>query len=119
MHVILDREQFQLGSLSHFLNQRCRRYRDLPQFPEIPPDPSMRNTTDVEEMNDDIQKIHETEDDESEEGDFYSDDEEESEKDESDEEKVWSCVSNGNELKQKGILKMDLLLQLIVKLQME
>uniref|UniRef100_A0A0R3RPX4 AP-3 complex subunit beta n=1 Tax=Elaeophora elaphi TaxID=1147741 RepID=A0A0R3RPX4_9BILA len=81
-----DREQFQLGSLSHFLNQRCRRYRDLPQFPEIAPDPSVRNTNQVE-INDDIQVIHETEDDESDEEDFYSDDEEQSEKgEESDEE---------------------------------
>ncbi|VDK68141.1 unnamed protein product [Litomosoides sigmodontis] len=75
-----DREQFQLGSLSHFLNQRCKRYRDLPQFPEIPPDPSMRNTTELEEMNDGTEKIHEMEEDESE--DFYSDDEESDEDDE-------------------------------------
>ncbi|CAG9540238.1 unnamed protein product [Cercopithifilaria johnstoni] len=80
-----DREQFQLGSLSHFLNQRCRRYRDLPQFPEIAPDPSVRNTNQIEEINDDMRVIHETEDDESEEEDFYSDDEQ-SEKEESDEE---------------------------------
>ncbi|VDK64530.1 unnamed protein product [Onchocerca ochengi] len=81
-----DREQFQLGSLSHFLNQRCRRYRDLPQFPEIAPDPSMRNMCQMEEISDDMRDIHETENDESEE-DFYSDDEELSQKEEeSDEE---------------------------------
>uniref|UniRef100_A0A158R5Y3 AP-3 complex subunit beta n=1 Tax=Syphacia muris TaxID=451379 RepID=A0A158R5Y3_9BILA len=37
-----DREQFQLGTLSHFLNQRCNRYIDLPNFPEVAPDPSLR-----------------------------------------------------------------------------
>ncbi|VBB27004.1 unnamed protein product [Acanthocheilonema viteae] len=80
-----DLEQFQLGSLSHFLNQRCRRYRDLPQFPEIPPDSSMRNAGQMGEISDDMRVIHETEDDESEE-DFYSDDEEQSEEEENDEE---------------------------------
>ncbi|VDM09639.1 unnamed protein product [Wuchereria bancrofti] len=79
------REQFQLGSLSHFLNQRCRRYRDLPQFPEIAPDPSMRNTNQLEEISNDMRVIGGIEDDESEEDDFYSDDEEQSEKEESDE----------------------------------
>ncbi|VDO29317.1 unnamed protein product [Onchocerca flexuosa] len=82
-----DREQFQLGSLSHFLNQRCRRYRDLPQFPETAPDSSMRNISQMEEISNDMQDSHETEDDESEEEDFYSDDEELSQKEEeSDEE---------------------------------
>uniref|UniRef100_F1KVB7 AP-3 complex subunit beta n=1 Tax=Ascaris suum TaxID=6253 RepID=F1KVB7_ASCSU len=40
-----EREQFQLGTLSHYLNQRCARYRDLPQFPEVAPDPSVRRST--------------------------------------------------------------------------
>lgn len=31
-----------MGTLSHFLNQRCARYRDLPPFPEVTPDPSVR-----------------------------------------------------------------------------
>ncbi|EPB66627.1 adaptin region [Ancylostoma ceylanicum] len=29
-----EREQFQLGTLSHVLNQRCVRYHDLPNFPQ-------------------------------------------------------------------------------------
>ncbi|PIO66490.1 adaptin region [Teladorsagia circumcincta] len=29
-----EREQFQLGTLSHALNQRCARYQDLPNFPQ-------------------------------------------------------------------------------------
>uniref|UniRef100_A0A1I8EB67 AP-3 complex subunit beta n=1 Tax=Wuchereria bancrofti TaxID=6293 RepID=A0A1I8EB67_WUCBA len=85
LSTFANREQFQLGSLSHFLNQRCRRYRDLPQFPEIAPDPSMRNTNQLEEISNDMRVIGGIEDDESEEDDFYSDDEEQSEKEESDE----------------------------------
>ncbi|ETN85564.1 adaptin region, partial [Necator americanus] len=30
-----EREQFQLGTLSHVLNQRCVRYHDLPNFPQV------------------------------------------------------------------------------------
>lgn len=37
------REQFQLGSLSHYLNMRANGYHDLPNFPEVPPDTSVRN----------------------------------------------------------------------------
>lgn len=95
LDTILDREQFQLGSLSHFLNQRCRRYRDLPQFPQIAPDPSMRNTNQLEEINNDMRVIDEIENDESEEDDFYSDDEEQSEEEESDEYEVYSCLPHG------------------------
>ncbi|MFH4978894.1 hypothetical protein AB6A40_005603 [Gnathostoma spinigerum] len=40
-----DRDQFQLGSLSHLLNQRCAHYRDLPPFPEVAPDPSVRSSS--------------------------------------------------------------------------
>lgn len=38
-----DRDQFQLGTLSHFLNQRCAEYQDLDEFPDVAPDPSVRN----------------------------------------------------------------------------
>lgn len=37
------REQFQLGSLSHYLNIRATGYHDLPMFPELAPDSSVRN----------------------------------------------------------------------------
>lgn len=77
-----------MGSLSHFLNQRCRRYRDLPQFPEIPPDPSIRNTSQIEEIDNDTQIIHETENDESEGENFYSDEEQSEKEEESDEDEV-------------------------------
>lgn len=37
------REQFQLGSLSHYLNVRATGYHDIPDFPEVPTDSSVRN----------------------------------------------------------------------------
>lgn len=36
------REKYQLGSLSHYLNMRATGYHDLPDFPEIAPDSSVR-----------------------------------------------------------------------------
>lgn len=35
-------EQFQLGSLSHYLNARANGYQDLPPFPEVAPDSNAR-----------------------------------------------------------------------------
>ncbi|XP_053697786.1 AP-3 complex subunit beta-2 isoform X1 [Sabethes cyaneus] len=35
--------QFQLGSLSHYLNIKANGYQDLPSFPQIAPDNSVRN----------------------------------------------------------------------------
>ncbi|KAI4503874.1 hypothetical protein M0802_001277 [Mischocyttarus mexicanus] len=35
--------EFQLGTLSHYLNMPCAGYRSLPSFPEVAPDPSVRN----------------------------------------------------------------------------
>ncbi|KAL0271642.1 UNVERIFIED_CONTAM: hypothetical protein PYX00_008670 [Menopon gallinae] len=37
------REQFQLGSLSHYIDSRSNGYHELPPFPEVAPDPSVRN----------------------------------------------------------------------------
>lgn len=37
------REQFQLGSLSHYLNARATGYHDIPDFPEVAPDSSVRH----------------------------------------------------------------------------
>ena len=39
----VDREEFQMGSLSHYINARAHGYQDLPGFPETPSDPSVRN----------------------------------------------------------------------------
>ena len=38
-----DREVYQLGSMSHYLNSRAPGYQDLPDYPETAPDPSVRN----------------------------------------------------------------------------
>ncbi len=32
-----------MGSLSHYINARANGYHDLPSFPEIQPDPTVRN----------------------------------------------------------------------------
>lgn len=40
---IVDREEFQMGSLSHYINARANGYHDLPSFPEVQPDPTVRN----------------------------------------------------------------------------
>ena len=36
------RDEYQLGSLSHFINARAVGYQDLPTYPTVPPDPSVR-----------------------------------------------------------------------------
>eukprot|EP00062_Callorhinchus_milii_P021894 gi/632979090/ref/XP_007906275.1/ PREDICTED: AP-3 complex subunit beta-2 isoform X1 [Callorhinchus milii] len=38
-----DRDHFQLGSLSHLLNSKTGGYQELPDWPEVAPDPSVRN----------------------------------------------------------------------------
>ena len=38
-----DREAYQLGSMSHYLNSRAPGYQDLPEYPETAPSPSVRN----------------------------------------------------------------------------
>ncbi|KAK3599723.1 hypothetical protein CHS0354_037195 [Potamilus streckersoni] len=38
-----DRDQFQLGTLSHVINKRSTGYQELPDWPEVEPDPSVRN----------------------------------------------------------------------------
>uniref|UniRef100_H3CSP9 AP-3 complex subunit beta n=1 Tax=Tetraodon nigroviridis TaxID=99883 RepID=H3CSP9_TETNG len=39
----IDRDHFQLGSLSHLLNAKAGGYQELPDWPETAPDPSVRN----------------------------------------------------------------------------
>lgn len=79
-----DREQFQLGTLSHFLNQRCNRYKDLPAFPEVAPDPSLRRSSSKTlDVITDEQLLHgDVKPDE----DFYFDEEENDEKEDTEEE---------------------------------
>ena len=38
-----DRDQYQLGTLSHIINTRATGYQQLPDWPEVAPDPSVRN----------------------------------------------------------------------------
>ncbi|RZF39219.1 hypothetical protein LSTR_LSTR010313 [Laodelphax striatellus] len=42
-----DRECFQLGSLSHYIDTRAAGYHDLPDFPQVAPDPSVRDVPDA------------------------------------------------------------------------
>lgn len=39
----VDRDQFQLGTLSHFINARAAGYKELPDFPAVAPDPTVRS----------------------------------------------------------------------------
>ncbi|XP_061476107.1 AP-3 complex subunit beta-1 isoform X2 [Rhineura floridana] len=43
-----DREHFQLGTLSHTLNMKANGYMELSNWPEIAPDPSVRNVEVIE-----------------------------------------------------------------------
>ena len=38
-----DRDQYQLGTLSHIINARTTGYQQLPDWPEVAPDPTVRN----------------------------------------------------------------------------
>ncbi|KAH3752044.1 hypothetical protein DPMN_186652 [Dreissena polymorpha] len=38
-----DRDQYQLGTLSHMINSRATGYQQLPEWPEVAPDPAVRN----------------------------------------------------------------------------
>ncbi|XP_025190462.1 AP-3 complex subunit beta-2 isoform X2 [Melanaphis sacchari] len=38
----VDREEYQMGSLSHYINSRAIGYQDLPQFPDLPTDSNVR-----------------------------------------------------------------------------
>ncbi|CEF67653.1 Ruby [Strongyloides ratti] len=42
-----DRELYQLGTLSHLLNQKCSNYKELPEFCEVQPDPCARKDPEI------------------------------------------------------------------------
>lgn len=44
----IDRDRFQLGSLSHTLNTKASGYLELSDWPEVAPDPSVRNVEVIE-----------------------------------------------------------------------
>lgn len=46
----IGRENFQLGTMSHYLNMRVNRYQDLPDFPSTVPDCSVRNVESPNEV---------------------------------------------------------------------
>ena len=41
--LLLDRDHYQLGTLSHIINTRATGYQQLPEWPEDAPDPTVRN----------------------------------------------------------------------------
>ncbi|KAK0178208.1 hypothetical protein PV328_002181 [Microctonus aethiopoides] len=85
--------QYQLGTLSHYLDMPCAGYRPLPEFPETAPDPSVRNVAESELTQDHFyrsrDKRHGRKEKKIKEKSFYSEDEstpaDESEDDESSE----------------------------------
>ncbi|XP_076039597.1 adaptor related protein complex 3 subunit ruby isoform X2 [Oratosquilla oratoria] len=79
-----DRDQFQLGTLSHLINARAVGYQDLPGFPDVPPDPSVRNVEVPEPWIDRPHKATTKKSKTPKSKAFYSDDEEESHEEESD-----------------------------------
>lgn len=92
-----ERDQFQLGSLSHVLNQRCTKYIDLPEFPATSSDPLLRkeahaptelklDDSEEEEEDDDDEEEDEEEEDEDEEADEEEDEDDDEDQDEEDEE---------------------------------
>lgn len=46
-----DRDRFQLGTLSHTLNTKATAYLELSNWPEVAPDPSVRNVEVIEPVN--------------------------------------------------------------------
>lgn len=42
-HFSSDRDQFQLGTLSHIMNTKATGYQELPEWPETAPDTTLRN----------------------------------------------------------------------------
>lgn len=61
--------QFQLGTLSHYLDMPCSGYRSLPPFPDVPPDPSVRDV--AEPLPQDILPLGKKERKEKKKEDFY------------------------------------------------
>jgi AP-3 complex subunit beta len=43
INLFSDSDQFQLGTLSHAINIKVNGYKNLPDFPTVAPDPTVRN----------------------------------------------------------------------------
>ncbi|XP_008101130.2 AP-3 complex subunit beta-1 isoform X1 [Anolis carolinensis] len=76
-----DREHFQLGTLSHTLNMKANGYLELSDWPEIAPDPSVRNVEIIESAKEWPSILGKTKKEKPSER-FYSESEEEEEDDE-------------------------------------
>ncbi|KAF7997154.1 hypothetical protein HCN44_005431 [Aphidius gifuensis] len=53
--------QYQLGTLSHYLDMSCNGYRQLPDFPDTPPDPTVRDVAEpvsAHELRDNNKRHH-------------------------------------------------------------
>ncbi|KHN77926.1 AP-3 complex subunit beta-1 [Toxocara canis] len=101
-----EREHFQLGTLSHYLNQRCARYRDLQPFPEVAPDPSARRSAndanakfleDIPANNEQINYSEEEEDEDEDEEESSEEDEEQSDEGQDEQEEETSDEEENEE----------------------
>ncbi|CAD6234241.1 GSCOCG00007677001-RA-CDS [Cotesia congregata] len=67
--------QYQLGTLSHYLDMPCAGYRPLPDFPEVAPDPSVRDVAEpIDVTHPPREKRHNKKDKKVKEKSFYSED---------------------------------------------
>ncbi|XP_035766215.1 AP-3 complex subunit beta-1-like [Neolamprologus brichardi] len=78
-----DRDRYQLGTLSHSLNLKATGYQELPDWPAVAPDHSVRNVEIVEPLRESAPIVGKTKQPKSDDK-FYSDDEDEKEEEESD-----------------------------------
>ncbi|XP_006804829.1 AP-3 complex subunit beta-1, partial [Neolamprologus brichardi] len=78
-----DRDRYQLGTLSHSLNLKATGYQELPDWPAVAPDQSVRNVEIVEPLSESAPIVGKTKQPKSDDK-FYSDDEDEKEEEESD-----------------------------------
>uniref|UniRef100_A0A3P8RA58 AP-3 complex subunit beta n=1 Tax=Astatotilapia calliptera TaxID=8154 RepID=A0A3P8RA58_ASTCA len=77
-----DRDRYQLGTLSHSLNLKATGYQELPDWPAVAPDQSVRNVEIVEPLRESAPIVGKTKQPKSDK--FYSDDEDEKEEEGSD-----------------------------------
>eukprot|EP00088_Acartia_fossae_P039323 TRINITY_DN4092_c0_g1_i1.p1 TRINITY_DN4092_c0_g1~~TRINITY_DN4092_c0_g1_i1.p1 ORF type:complete len:820 (+),score=172.63 TRINITY_DN4092_c0_g1_i1:46-2460(+) len=52
-----NRQEYQLGSLSHFINAKATGYQDLPEYPDVAPDPSVRNVEPPKSVENPVRKL--------------------------------------------------------------